>query len=305
MNSRISSWFTRSLILIAAATFVDGRSASGEDKPGFYTDPATGIVYRKVIRTVERPVVSTKIEKKEQTVFRPETVTEKVPETQTVFAPVTEHAWQPVLHGRWNPFRQPVVTYHHVPVTSWRQKSNTVTRTQTRTNWVAEKRMVDVPQRIVSMKREEKVDFEAVGRVAPPAQATPPGVSTQIASRLRPLDSKTSVQPMRQPSGYASGWTPRTYNLANNSRGYSGYGTSFGNTPYSSVANRSQANFPSTAPRVASSLGRLTSDPPRRTTDQGGMRATDLYPRTQYSGSLPPVSGGTGIANLPGMRFFR
>ncbi|QDT13526.1 hypothetical protein [Planctomycetes bacterium K23_9] len=305
MKHRISSWFTRFMIMVTAAAFVDGRCASGEDAPGYYTHPDTGIVYRKVVRTVERPVVETKVEKKEQTVFRPETVTEKVPETQTVFTPVTEHAWQPVLHGRWNPFRQPVVTYHHVPVTSWKQKSNVVTRSQTRTNWVAEKRMVDVPQRIVSIKREEKIDFEPVGRVAPPAQATPPGVSEQIASRLRPLAANTRIQPLGQGGNYASGWQSRNSNLATNQLGGSSYGASFGNTPYGSVANRSMANFPSTSPRVASSLGRMTSDPPRRNAEQGGLRATDLYPRTQYSQSLPPVSGGTGVASLPMMRFLR
>ncbi|MGB7346727.1 MAG: hypothetical protein WBD20_21070 [Pirellulaceae bacterium] len=304
MKFRISSWFTRTLILTAAITFVDGQIANGADEPGFYTHPDTGIVYRKVMRTVERPVVETKIEKKEQTVFRPETVTERVPETQTVFTPVTEYAWQPVLHGRWNPFRQPVVTYHHVPLTSWKQQSNVVTRTQTRTNWIAEKRTVDVPTQVASVKREQQVDFEPVGHVAPPAQATPPGVSEQIASRLRPLAANTRVVPLGQSpanvSGYASGWQSRTYNLANNPNDGAGFGTSFGNTAYGS-----RSNFPSTSPQVASTLGQLTSDPPRRNANQGGMRATELYPQQQYGQSLPPVSGGTGIANLPVMRFLR
>ena len=301
MNFRVSSWFVRSImILIAATAFVDGRSAMGEEQPGYYTDPATGTVYRKFVRTVDRPVVETKVQKKEQTVFRPETVTESVPERATVFMPVTEHAWQPVLHGRWNPFRQPSVTYHHVPVTSWKQQQSTTTRTQTRTNWVAEKRMVDVPQRIVSMKREEKVDYEAVGRIAPPAQATPPSISTQIASRLRPLNANESIQPTGQSRIASSGWAPRGTAVANNGTLYSGYGTSFGNTAYGAGSN-----FPSTGSRVASSLGQLTSDPPRRNFNQGGLRATELYPRSQYGQALPPVSSGTGIANLPGMRLFR
>ncbi len=187
---------------LAAANFVaygcfswlTAGTIFAQDNSGYYTDPVSGIVYRQVSRTVERPVVETKVQKEERTVFRPRTVTETKPETRTVFTPVVQHQWEPRLHGRWNPFRQPTVAYHHVPVARWETRSEVVTNTQSRTEWVAEKQTVEVPQRIVRIERDRQTDFEPVGRVAP--AAVQPAVSQQIASRLRPLESNTAVQPL-------------------------------------------------------------------------------------------------------------
>ena len=285
MTFRIFSWFLPAIALVAAGSAFHATIAKAQDKPGYYTDPNTGIVYRQVTRTIERPVVETKIEKREQTVFRPETVTETKPESQTVYVPQTDHVWQPVLHGRWNPFRQPSVSYQHVPRTYWKPQEQVVTRTQSRTNWVAEKRTVDVPQKLVRMTREQKTDYEVVGRVAPPATrqpaAAPSNISEAVASRLRPLAANTAVQPMGQNTVGTAG---RTFNVG----GVNSYGVN-------------------TVPRVASTLGRMTSDPPRRGISQSGMRTTDLYPRnpTGYSQSLPPATTGGGIATLPGWSIFR
>lgn len=238
---------------------------------GFYTDPQTGIVYRQVARTVERPVVETKIESRAQTVYRPQTVSETKPEARTVYTPVIEHKWQPRMHGRWNPFQQPTIAYHHVPETRWEARSEIVNRTNTRTEWVAETRQVDVPQQLVRMEREQKVEYEPVGRVAPP-QADPPGVSNAIASRLRPLDNSTRVEPL-------------------GSTGIASSTIQFG------------------APRIAAStVGRMTSDPPRRNAGQGGLRATELYPTGGgvHSQALPPsTGGGVGVASMQSLPFFR
>ena len=164
MITRIFSWGSRSAALFVTVA-ICGATASGQERPGYFTDPATGIVYRQVTRSVERPVVETKIEQQEQTVYRPETVKETRPETKTVFTPVTEYQWQTYVQGRWNPFRQPTVAYKPVPQTRWEARSEVINRTQTRTQWVAEKRTVDVPHRIVRMDREQKVEYEVVGRV--------------------------------------------------------------------------------------------------------------------------------------------
>ena len=53
------------------------------------------------------------------------------------------------------------------------------------------------------MQREEKVDWEPVGRVAP-KQATPPGLNSAIASRLRPLNSNEAVVPTYSAPQYAA-----------------------------------------------------------------------------------------------------
>ena len=290
MTFRILSWFVPAITFMVAGSAFNAPLANGQDKPGYYTDPNTGIVYRQVTRTVERPVVETKMEKREQTVFRPETVTETKPESQTVFVPQTEHVWQPVLHGRWNPFRQPTVSYQHVPRTYWKPQSQVVTRTQSRTNWVAEKRTVDVPQKLVRMTREQKTDYEVVGRVAPPATrqptTTPSSIPEAVASRLRPLAANTPVQPIGQNNIGSAG---RTFNV--------GGVNSYGVNTVPQVAST----------RATSTLGRMTSDPPRRGISQSGMRTTDLYPTnpTGYGQSLPPATTGGGVATLPGWTLFR
>ena len=270
MNTRILSPVVGLGIAVATitTTLCTFQSIQAADAAGYYTDPATGIVYRQVTKTVERPVVETKIETQEQTILRPQTVTETKPEARTVFRPVVNYQWEPRLEGRWNPFRQPAVAYRHVPRTHWQSEQQVINRTQTRTEWVAETRSVEVPKRMMRIEREQKIDYEVVGRVAP-NQTNTAGASSAIASRLRPMDSGTRVEPLT---------TPRYYTTE---------------TPL--VAS------------TAGSVGRMTSDPPRRSASQGGLRGTELYPTspTGYGQALPPTSTGTGVAALPVMSLWR
>jgi hypothetical protein len=272
MTARIFSRVVRRSITfaVAATAAMTCTNSTAQNNAGYYTDPATGLVYRQVTRTIDRPVVETNVEKREQTIYRPQTVTETKPESRTTYSPVVEYKWEPRMHGRWNPFQKPTIAYHHIPETRWEARNEVVQRTNTRTEWVAEKRTVEVPKKIVRMQREQKVDYEPVGRVAPP-ESNPPGPSSAIASRLRPLASTARVEAFSQPA---------TQIAAN------GF----------------------VAPRIASStVGRLTSDPPPRSNQQGGLRATDLYraPAAVRGQALPPANGGTGIANLPSLPFFR
>ena len=264
MNHRIFSRVVyRGFAFAAAATTLICTHANAQSGAGYFTDPNTGIVYQRVTKSIDRPVVETKVEQRDQTVYRPQTVTETKPESRTVYTPVVEYNWEPRLHGRWNPFRRPTVAYHHVGRTRWEARNEVVNRSNTRTEWVAEQRTVEVPQRIVRMQREQKVDYEPVGRVASPSSAP----SSAIASRLRPLDANERVQPL-------------------------------GSTQITS-------RF--TAPRIAAStVGRMTSDPPRRSIGQGGMRATNLAPGALgvRGRALPPATGGVGIA-MPSAPFFR
>lgn len=190
MNARIFSrvvFKVTTLAIVPIATSLLCSNASGQGSSGYYTDPDTGIIYRKVIRTVERPVVETKVEQRQQTIYRPQTVTETTPQPRTVFSPVVEYCWEPRLHGRWNPFQKPTWAYHHVARTHWERRDEMVEQTNTRTEWVAENRTIEVPKQVVRMEREETTDYQVVGRV-PNRQANPSGVSTAIASRLRPID---------------------------------------------------------------------------------------------------------------------
>lgn len=194
MQIRIFSRAGLAASLSLSAAFVGmNNEARSQDASGLYTNPDTGLVYRQVTRTIERPVSETHMTTQERTVYRPQTVTEARPEARTVYTPVVEYQWEPRLHGRWNPFRQPAVAYHHVPVARWEARSEVVSRVNTRTEWVAEKQTLEVPQRFTRIEREQKTDFEVVGRVAPPNAS---GTSDQIASRLRPLDSQTRIEPL-------------------------------------------------------------------------------------------------------------
>ena len=134
------------LAVAATATTVLCSTVTAQSGAGYFTDPATGIVYQKVIKTVERPVVETKTQTQDQTVYRPQTVIETKPETRTIYTPVVEYNWEARVEGRWNPFRQPRVAYHHVPNTRWEARNHVVEKTNTRTEWVAEDRTIEVPQ---------------------------------------------------------------------------------------------------------------------------------------------------------------
>ena len=176
---------SRLLALLAAA--LCGATGQAADVPGYYTDPATGQVFREVRRTIERPEVTATTEQRERTVWTPKTVTETRPQARTVYSPITEYRWVPRVHNRWNPFRSPTVIYHHEPTTHWEARSEVVQQATARTEWIAEKRIDEVPVLQRRIVREERVEQEPVGTLAP-QHASPPGPTSAVASRLRPLD---------------------------------------------------------------------------------------------------------------------
>jgi len=237
-----------------------------EDAAGLYTNPDTGIVYRRVVRTVERPVVETKMVKQQQTVYMPKAVVETTPTTRRTYTPVTEYRWQPKVEGRWNPFVQPRVAYHHVPETRWQARDEVVAETKTRVEWESETKTVEVPQRLTRIAREEKVDFEPVGRIATPPATN---VSPEIASKLRPLAQ-----------------TERVRTLPDSARGQLGVVGPLGAPDYAGEAL-------ATRERPRSDL-------------QRGMRATELMPRGPAMYGAPVGGGGAaGIAGLPPISIWR
>jgi hypothetical protein len=167
------------------------------------TDPATGIVYRRVIRTVDTPVVETQVQSSETTVYRPQTVTETRPQLRTVYTPVLQYRLEQRVHGRWNPFQQPSIGYEHVPHTTWEARNETVHHVNTKTQWVPEKRTIEVPKQFVRMQREQKVEYEPVGRVDP-SKLGPPTANDAFAARLRPLDNAAAIEPFGQAQLYSA-----------------------------------------------------------------------------------------------------
>jgi hypothetical protein len=183
------------ITLLTLLTLSDSRRASAQGS-GYVKDPSTGIVYRPVTRTVERPVVDETIESRKQTVYRPQTVTETRPSTRSVYTPIIEYNWEPRVEGRWNPFRRPTVAYHHVPQARWERRDDVVQQTTTRTEWVAETRDIQVPRRIVRMQRQQQTDYEPVGQLA--STRPPSSAGSSIASRLQPLNANEQIVPMGQ-----------------------------------------------------------------------------------------------------------
>lgn len=182
---------------VAAVAVASPPVLIAQDTPGYYTNPDTGIVYRQVVRTIERPIVETKMTEQQHTVYQPKTVVETRPTTRRTYTPVTEFRWTPQVEGRWNPFRQPTVAYHHVPETRWQARDEVVSETTTQVQWEAVTQTVQVPQRLTRMTHERKVDFEVVGRVAPMStNSVASNVSPEIAAKLRPLASNTQYQPV-------------------------------------------------------------------------------------------------------------
>lgn len=184
------SFWSASLAVIAAAVAEFGVGAG--EVPGFYKDPDTGVVYRKVTRTVERPEVTTTQQRRERTVLTPRTVTEERPYSRTVYTPVTEYRWVPKIHNRWNPFRSPTLVYHHQPTTTWEARNEVVNRATSRTEWVAEKRVDTVPVTTRRIVREERQVLEPVQTLSP--RQTSPGPTSAIAANLRPLDESELQQ---------------------------------------------------------------------------------------------------------------
>ncbi|WP_164103991.1 hypothetical protein [Candidatus Laterigemmans baculatus] len=161
------------------------HQAAAEDS-NLITDPTTGIVYRKEFKTVERPVVETRMEQKVVTVSTPQTVNELEPVSQTYFTPVVRYGVEARWHGLWNPFKPATLAYHYVPQTQWEARTETYNRVKTSTRWVAEQRVVNEPTRVVRMEKQQEEQLVAVG-------VTNPSTSqTQVAS-LPPSAGLTTI----------------------------------------------------------------------------------------------------------------
>ncbi len=167
---------------------------------GFFTDPATGNLYRRVQRTIERPVTQIQNERRERTIYRPEVVSELRAHHRTVYSPVVQYEWEARWQDWWNPFTPPTLAYQYVPRTRWQARSETVHHPHTETKWVAEKQIDSVPRRITQIQREAVVQYELVHggpaasvaneAIAARLQATQ--VPTQLASAPNALRSVPS-----------------------------------------------------------------------------------------------------------------
>jgi hypothetical protein len=163
-----------------------------------YTETRDGVTYRVTHRTVKRPTLETRLEPREQTVYRERYSSEVCESDRVVYAPVTEYRWQPVMHGRWNPLVQPYYQYHLVPTTRWESRVETVRVPLARRELVPETKVTHVPVTSTRMVEEEVIQRVAIT----PSQAG--NESASIARRdviggetvrILPADRPTSLGP--------------------------------------------------------------------------------------------------------------
>ncbi|WP_153556896.1 hypothetical protein [Roseimaritima sediminicola] len=154
---------------------------------GFYTDPATGNVYRRVQRTIEKPVSEVRTQVRERTIYKPQVVTQVQSQQRTVYSPTVQYELEPRLYNRWNPFVPASLGYAYVPRTRWQARSETIQQPVTSTQWVAEKQTDTVPTQVTRMARESVVQYELVqGSAAPTADNT-------VIARLQPYQPSTQI----------------------------------------------------------------------------------------------------------------
>lgn len=120
-----------------------------------------GVTYRETRQVVRRPVVETKLEARDCTVYRDKLTTEVQDVPRSYPVAITEYHWVPVVRRSWNPFSPPYVAYEMVPQTRWETRSDTVKATITRRQVVPEKVTQHVP-----VTTHRYVEDEIISRVA-------------------------------------------------------------------------------------------------------------------------------------------
>ncbi|MEL6895789.1 MAG: hypothetical protein AAFP90_06795 [Planctomycetota bacterium] len=279
-----------SALLLTDSAVGQSNNPAGNTLPPVLTDanpysydPATGIQYRRVQRTIQRPVVQTETQSETRTVYRPEVTTRTVPYQRTVYTPVVEYNWEMRRDNWWNLFAAPRYRYDYVPRTHWRPETQTLQRVTTQSRWVAENQTVQRPVNVVRMQEEQRVELQPMGRVqTQPARsiATGPRASDAtiaLARRLRSLTPETNLAGIGGTRRDVATTRPSTMPPAGRIAALPGTAVR-GILPPAAAggfAPTQQAN--SSWQRSAGGAGRMTEDPPRRSAHQSGMRANDLY----------------------------
>jgi len=138
-----------------------------------------GVTYREVRSIRKRPVVDTRYEQRERTVYREQVEHDTHTSVRSYLTPVTEYQLQPRMHGVLNPFVPNHVAYHYVPVTRWETRTEEVRRPIVRRSVVPEKTVVNVP-----VTEHKMVDEEVITRTA---VNTPSAIGPAANVATRPI----------------------------------------------------------------------------------------------------------------------
>jgi hypothetical protein len=85
-----------------------------------------GVTYCETRRTVEERVPQSRMQERNETVYREQLVTEMHDSVRTCWTPVTEYRWEAFWVGQWNPFVEPYLAYRYVPRTHWQKRTELV-----------------------------------------------------------------------------------------------------------------------------------------------------------------------------------
>lgn len=137
------------------------------------------------------PVAVPRTEERQQTIYRPEYVTEMRDVYRTVYTPVTTYHWE----ARWRPLQSPHWVWQAVPHVTWQtrlEKSSVPVASQ---HYVAETKTVRTPYLALGFKPRETSP-----RTAADAKSTPsrPASSTSLAPQT------AQTPPTRDQSSLAS-----------------------------------------------------------------------------------------------------
>ena len=96
---------------------------------------------------VNQPYTRNVVDRREETVYQEEYVTQMKESQHMVLTPVTEYQWEPRVHNRFNILRPRSMAYHLVPRTRWEARSHTVRTPVTYRQLRPQTRVVEVPRR--------------------------------------------------------------------------------------------------------------------------------------------------------------
>lgn len=149
-------------------------------------DTKDGVTYRVTRQIVQHPVVETRMESRQQTVYLDQYKTQLQAVQRTYQTPVTEYYWEAYWANRWNPFEQPYIAYRYVPRVRWELHTETVQMPVSVHSVVPQTQTVQVPittQRFVDEELTSRMPVN--GKPADPfAQGT-----TSVARRDTSLGS--------------------------------------------------------------------------------------------------------------------
>lgn len=199
----IKSEFVTAWLLASSLAFC--AHAAAEDVR-YYEEG--GVTYCERRHIVQRPVVETRYEQRDRTVYREQYTTETQETQRLVHVPVTEYRWEAYWRNRFNPFAQPYLDQRLVPRTHWEVRTETVQTPIVRRQLVPEIERQQVPVVTRRMVEEERISRVAV--TGPGTGGTYSQPVTSVADARNRIGGVTNLD--RDPPRYQSApsWRPAT-----------------------------------------------------------------------------------------------